>query len=198
MKHVLCVSISLAMLGGAAHAQLQAPAEQPSQAVRTTPAAPAQAVRASPTAPAQAVQVTPQAPAQGVQAAQEAPAQAASRQAETRLAESLLEGLVLDDTVTPRGREFFRRFVEAWRELDARSRFTVTLREQPNPRQGSMVWVEYRGRQVLRVGISPNRALARDQAEQFAAAAFETLVSQQAEQALLNSGTQADLGPEEL
>jgi len=120
---------------------------------------------------------------------------AGSASAESRLSELLLDGLILDATVTPRGRDFFRSFVEAWRQLDARTRYTVTLREQPSPRQGSVVSVEFRGRTVLRSALSPNRAVSSEQSAQFARVAFDTVLEYEAERVLFRS---PDLAPEEL
>lgn len=132
---------------------------------------------------------------QAVTPAQAAPAGAGSASAESRLSELLLDGLILDATITPRGRDFFRSFVEAWRLLDARTRYTVTLREQPSPRQGSVVSVEFRGRAVLRSALSPNRSVSSEQSAQFARAAYDAVLEYEAERVLFRS---PDLAAEEL
>jgi curli production assembly/transport component CsgE len=132
---------------------------------------------------------------QGITPDQAALSGAASASAESRLSELLLDGLILDATVTPRGRDFFRSFVEAWRLLDARTRYTVTLREQPSPRQGSVVSVEFRGRAVLRSALSPNRAVSSEQSGLFARAAYDAVLEYEAERVLFRS---PDLAPEEL
>ena len=140
----------------------------------------------------------PVAPSQAPTPGRAAPDRAGSAQAESRLSELLLEGLILDATLTPRGRDFFRSFVDAWRQLDARTRYTVTLREQPSPRQGSIVSVEFRGRAVLRSALSPNRAASSEQSEQsaqFARAAYDAVLEHEAERLLFRS---PDLAPEEL
>lgn len=134
-------------------------------------------------------------PLQAVTPGQAAPAGAGSASAESRLSELLLDGLILDATVTPRGRDFFRSFVEAWRLLDARTRYTVTLREQPSPRQGSIVSVEFRGRALLRSALSPNRSVSAEQSALFARAAYDAVLEHEAERVLFRS---PDLAPEEL
>lgn len=138
--------------------------------------------------------LTPALPRQSVTPGRAAPDGAASAQAESRLAEQL-EGLILDATVTPRGRDFFRAFVDAWRLLDARTRYTVTLRELPSPRQGSIVSVEFRGRPLLRSALSPNRAVSAEQSAQFARTAYDAVLEHEAERLLFRS---PDLAPEEL
>jgi curli production assembly/transport component CsgE len=66
-------------------------------------------------------------------------------------------GVVVNDTVTFIGQEFYSVFVSHWREEPNVERFSVTIRERPSARWGSLVSVEYLHREVFRAFLSPGR-----------------------------------------
>jgi len=108
---------------------------------------------------------------------------------------NLAGGLVLDETVTVLGHEFFSAFADAWRELDGDQRYSVTISEVPTARFGSTMRVQAQGRLVYQSLLRPNRQAARETAMAVAGDVFESLVRLEAEQALFHD---PDLGPEEL
>lgn len=59
-----------------------------------------------------------------------------------------IDGLVIDQTITPLGHEFYRAFVNAWREQRDGSRYSVIIYERPSVRSASLLWVEYRFRKI--------------------------------------------------
>jgi curli production assembly/transport component CsgE len=107
----------------------------------------------------------------------------------------LAGGLVLDETVTVLGREFFVAYADAWRELDSGQRYSVTIREIPTARFGSSIRVQARGRTVYQSLLRPNRQAARELAPNVAGDIFNSLIQAEAEEALFRD---PDLGPEEL
>jgi len=66
---------------------------------------------------------------------------------ETRNVERI-EGLVIDQTMTPLGHEFYRAFVNTWREQGNSSRYNISVHERPSMRTANLLWVEYRFRKV--------------------------------------------------
>ena len=66
-------------------------------------------------------------------------------------------GVVVNDTVTFIGQEFYRNFVASWREQQGVERFSVLVRERPSARWGSLVSVEYEHREIFRAFLSPGR-----------------------------------------
>jgi curli production assembly/transport component CsgE len=108
---------------------------------------------------------------------------------------NLAGGLVLDQTVTVLGHEFFSSFAEAWRELDGDQRYSVTIAEVPTARFGSTIRVHAQGRTVYQSLLKPNRHAARETALAVAGNAFESLIRAEAEQVLAHD---PDLGPEDL
>lgn len=108
---------------------------------------------------------------------------------------NLAGGLVLDATVTVLGHEFFSAYADAWRELDADQRYSVTISESPTARFGSTIKVQAQGRMVYQSLLRPNRQAARELAQMVAGDVFQALIRAEAEQALFFD---PDLGPEEL
>lgn len=66
-------------------------------------------------------------------------------------------GVVVNNTVTFVGQEFYRNFVAGWRDQAAVERFSVAVNERPSARWGSLVSVEYEHREVFRAFLSPGR-----------------------------------------
>jgi curli production assembly/transport component CsgE len=117
------------------------------------------------------------------------------RPIEARGLANLVGGLLLDQTVTVLGHEFFSAYADAWRELDADQRYSVTIDEIPTARFGSTMRVQAQGRVVYQSLLKPNREAARETALAVAGDVFQTLIRAEAEQALFHD---PDLAPEEL
>lgn len=66
-------------------------------------------------------------------------------------------GVVVNDTVTFIGQEFYRVFVATWRDEPGVDRFSVSVHERPSARWGSLVYVQYEHRDVFRAFLSPGR-----------------------------------------
>ncbi|MEW6313751.1 MAG: CsgE family curli-type amyloid fiber assembly protein [Pseudomonadota bacterium] len=59
-----------------------------------------------------------------------------------------IDGLVTDQTITLLGHEFYRSFVNTWRDQSDGSRYNLAIYERPSARSASLVWVEYRFRKI--------------------------------------------------
>lgn len=81
-----------------------------------------------------------------------------------------LTGLVIDETLTRHGREFYTAFHQSWRSPTKQGIYTIVIREQPAPGRGTQVsvWVNdtalYRARLIPGgdvLGDHPVRAVHR-------------------------------------
>jgi curli production assembly/transport component CsgE len=63
-------------------------------------------------------------------------------------------GIVVNQTVTAAGQEFYRRFTDFWREKPDFESFTLVILERPSSRFGSRVVVSY-GQTVVFTGNLP-------------------------------------------
>jgi len=66
-------------------------------------------------------------------------------------------GVVTDATITFVGHDFYNEFVSAWRQQAGVEQFSLAIIERPSARWGSLVWIEYRNRQVFRAFLSPGQ-----------------------------------------
>ena len=118
----------------------------------------------------------------------------AERQSRKRL-EDPLTGIVINRTITVLGKDFYHYFVTAWRELDGKNTYTITVFERPSARFGSEVWVEYRRIRMFHLFMSPARQAARETGETAARTVYESITENEVQRALFKS---PDLAEEEL
>ena len=71
----------------------------------------------------------------------------------------LYEGLVLGQTVTVAGQDFYQGFATLWRDKALGSRYLLVIRERPSARTGSVVWVEHQGRRLLQLTLPNSRSM---------------------------------------
>lgn len=64
-------------------------------------------------------------------------------------------GIVVNQSATFMGQNFYQAFVAAWSELDNEERFTITLKERPTAKDGAYITIEYRGRSAYSTQLSP-------------------------------------------
>ena len=76
------------------------------------------------------------------------------------------EGMVLGQTVTVAGQDFFQYFVALWRDKRISERVTITVRERPSARTGSLIWIDYQGRRLLQFALPASRGMIRGLSEQ--------------------------------
>lgn len=71
------------------------------------------------------------------------------------VAGDLLQGLIIDRTVTQTGHEFYRSFNAEWQEQEGVQSYTLTIKELPSARWGSRLLVEAQGEVVFRTVLFP-------------------------------------------
>lgn len=105
------------------------------------------------------------------------------------------DGVVVNETITLLGNDFYRSFVAAWRDKPLSDRYAITIRERPSVRWGTQVWVEFNRRRVYQSFLPPARARIPGIAEQAAAIAYQNVVQSETQRLLFRD---PDLGPDEL
>ena len=89
----------------------------------------------------------------------------ASPAVDTR-ADRLDQGMVLGQTVTVAGQDFFQYFVSLWRDKSISERVLITVRERPSARTGSVIWIEHQRHRLLQFALPASRGLLRGLSEQ--------------------------------
>lgn len=105
------------------------------------------------------------------------------------------DGVVVNQTVTLVGHDFYRSFVAAWRDKASSEKYAVTVGERPSVKLGSQVWVEFNRRRVYQSFLPPARARVRGIGEQAAEIAYQNVVQSEAQRLLFRD---PDLGPDEI
>ncbi|WP_226643161.1 curli production assembly/transport protein CsgE [Microbulbifer variabilis] len=109
--------------------------------------------------------------------------------------ESILTGLVIDNTVSGIGHEFTRSLSLYISSNLSDFDYNLTVHERPSARWGSVVWVNYENKEVFRTVVYPGRRRFGQLVEQ-AVAQINNNVRQQRLQALFSQNL--DLAGEEL
>lgn len=95
-----------------------------------------------------------------------------------------LGGMVVNQTVTVNGQDFYKAFAAAWRDAQAASQYAVAIYERPNARHGTHVWVEYQRNKVYETILPPSRAQIPGLGVRAAEAAQEAIVNADVERRL--------------
>lgn len=114
---------------------------------------------------------------------------------QTPLVQDLYAGVVVNQTITLIGQDFYQNFVTAWREKPLSERYVVSVHERPSARLGSQVWVEYANRRVFQAFLPAARARARQAGADAVEVAYQNIVETDVLNLLFRD---PDLGPDEL
>lgn len=93
----------------------------------------------------------------------------------------LYGGMVLGQTVTVAGQDFYQGFVSLWRDKALGERYLLLIRERPSARTGSVVWVEHRGRRLLQLTLPSSRSRIGPLCEQAVEETWQRLVDAEIE-----------------
>ncbi|GIZ52988.1 curli production assembly/transport protein CsgE [Noviherbaspirillum aridicola] len=115
--------------------------------------------------------------------------------ARAQAAGDTLGALVVNQTVTVAGQEFFQHFVAAWRERELAERYSLSIIERPTARHGSQVWVEYAQRRMLQLQLPAARSGLQALGERAAEAVFQRVADAEVERLLFRD---LDLAPDEI
>lgn len=103
-------------------------------------------------------------------------------------------GVVVNNTITVAGQDFFRSFSFFWREKPMNERYAVSIHERPSARLGNQVWVEYNNTRVYQTVLPTLRAEVNLIADVAAANAYQTISDLEVQRLLFKD---ADLGADE-
>lgn len=109
--------------------------------------------------------------------------------------DSAYDGVVVNQTVTLLGHDFYQAFVTAWRDKPNSERYALTIIERPTARLGSQVWVEFSRRRVFQAVLPPARARITGLGEAAAEIAYQSVVQTEVQRLLFRD---PDLGPDEI
>ena len=110
-------------------------------------------------------------------------------------ADDILQGLIIDHTVTFIGRSFYYHFSKAWSEESIHGDYNLTVYEQPTAHSGSRVWVEWDRRIVYQVFLSPASRDIQAASQNAASTIARRLEVIELQKSLFNN---PDLAPDEL
>jgi curli production assembly/transport component CsgE len=111
------------------------------------------------------------------------------------IAQDPYSGVVVNQTITLVGHDFYRSFVAAWRDKPLSDRYAITVGERPTPRFGSQVWVEFGRRRVFQSFLPPARSRVSGIGENAAEIAYQNVVQTEAQRLLFRD---PDLGADEI
>lgn len=104
-----------------------------------------------------------------------------------------INGLIIDESRTMTGREFYREFFERWGDPKVDYSYNIVIREMPDARWGSILSVEVNGTTAWRKIVRPRAGNSRDEARESIPQVRRVL-----EDLKVNGGTQGgDLAGEE-
>jgi curli production assembly/transport component CsgE len=104
-------------------------------------------------------------------------------------------GIVVNQTVTVAGQEFFQCFVAAWRDRDSSERYAISVTERPSARWGSQIWIEFAQRRIFQAPLPTARAGIRALSEQATEVVTQMVADMEVERLLFR---EPDLGRDEL
>ena len=76
-----------------------------------------------------------------------------------------INGLLVDQTRTMFGREFFREFSSAWGEPEVPVQYNIVITEYFDARWGSLIIIELNGREAYRKRLAPRSGDASQEAK---------------------------------
>lgn len=109
--------------------------------------------------------------------------------------QELYAGVVLDQTVTVVGHEFYQYFAALWRDRETSERYAIAIHERPSARFGSQLWVEYAQRRVFQIVLQATRANVKEISREAADIAFQNVMDIEVQRLMSHD---RDLAPDEL
>lgn len=102
--------------------------------------------------------------------------------------------MVVGQTVTVPGQDFYQYFVARWRDQPSSERYMISVHERPSARLGNLVWVEYERMRLFQTILPVSRSQIRQVSEQAAELTWQRLIEFELERTLYND---ADLAKDE-
>lgn len=111
------------------------------------------------------------------------------------IASEPLRGVLVNQTMTVAGQEFFRSFAAGWRDLPVSQRYTVSIHERPSARQGTRIWVAFERETMFQAFLPPGRDQVLALSEQAVAMVGASIMDTDINRALFRD---ADLAADEI
>ena len=103
-------------------------------------------------------------------------------------------GIVVNQTITVAGQDFFQYFIAAWRDKEMVDKFEILISERPSARFGSQIWINYGQRRIFQTFLPAARAAIKPISLAAADAVYEGIVQADVQRLLFRD---PDLGPDE-
>jgi curli production assembly/transport component CsgE len=104
-------------------------------------------------------------------------------------------GVVVNQTITVAGYNFYQCFVTVWRDKEMSERYAISVHERPSVRWGTQVWIEYAQKRVFQAALPTSIANIRALSEQAAEVAQQKVVDVEVDRLLFR---EAEFGPDEI
>jgi curli production assembly/transport component CsgE len=105
-------------------------------------------------------------------------------------------GVVVNQTMTVAGQDFYQYFMQAWREKEDSERHTLAVRERPSARWGSEVWIDYAQEQVFRGRLPSSRSVLQQLGNEAAEISYRNVLQANARREQKNDSA-GDIGVDE-
>ncbi len=106
-----------------------------------------------------------------------------------------LRGMLVNQTMTVAGQEFFRNFAAGWRDLPVSQRYSVSIHERPSVRQGTRIWVAFNRETMFQAFLPPGRDQILALSEQAVAMVSSSIIDTDLNRAMYRD---ADLAADEI
>ncbi len=106
-----------------------------------------------------------------------------------------LRGMLVNQTMTVAGQEFFRNFAAGWRDLPVSQRYSVSIHERPSVRQGTRIWVAFNRETMFQAFLPPGRDQILALSEQAVAMVSASIIDTDLNRAMYRD---ADLAADEI
>ena len=103
-------------------------------------------------------------------------------------------GIVVNQTITVAGQDFFQYFIAAWRDKDMVEKFEISISERPSARLGSQIWINYGQKRIFQTFLPAARAAIKPLSLAAADAVYEGIVQADVQRLMFRD---PDLGPDE-
>lgn len=111
-----------------------------------------------------------------------------------RVLQELYGGVVVDQTITVAGQDFYQYFIVLWRDKPLSEQYAISIHERPSARWGNEVWVEYAQRRVFQTILPTSRANIKPVSEQAVELAYQNVVDTEVQRLLFRN---QDIGADE-
>ena len=87
-----------------------------------------------------------------------------------------LGGIVINQTMTVTGQEFFKQFYALWNDKPLLDFFAITVRERPSARRGNRIVIEYAQRTLFETSLPSSRAGIQSISERAVQISYDSMV----------------------